>query len=125
MPRKVVPKPFNSGTWSRARYFGFIRSALRLASRKWPPRIEAKIKARRRLKVPGRNKRQKYEYLCSVCGSYFPDKDVEVHHLEPCGKCSDYDDLPGFVRRLLCEAEDLCVICRGCHHCVTQSQKEE
>jgi hypothetical protein len=125
MPRKVE-KPFCGGRWTRARYFGFIRSALRLASRKWPPRIEAKLAARRRIKRPGRSKRQKFEYQCSGCKNWFPDKDVEVHHLEPCGTLGSYDDLPEFVRRLFCEVESLAVVCHQCHkHCLTSRQVEE
>lgn len=121
MARMLVEKPFNSGQWSRARFFGFIRSALRLASRKWPPRIEAKLKARRRLKTPGRSKRQKYEYQCCECGHWYADKEVEVDHIDPCGKLASYDDLPGFVQRLFCEVDKLRVVCRTCHHGITHT----
>lgn len=115
MPRKPVDKPYCSGRWTRARYFGFIRSALRLASRKWPPRIDAKMAARRPIKRPGRSKRQKWEFQCSQCGVWYTDKEVEVHHMEPCGKLAAYDDLPEFVRRLFCEADRLAVVCHQCH----------
>jgi hypothetical protein len=114
-PRKLIPKPFNSGRWSRARFFSFIRSALRLASRKWPPRIDAKVAARRHIKVPGRSKRQKWEYQCSCCLGWYADKEVEVDHIVPAGRLASYDDLPGFVERLFCEADRLRVLCRRCH----------
>lgn len=113
MPRKPVDRPFCGGKWTRARYFGFIRSALRLASRKWPPRVEAKQRVRRRYR--GRNKRQKWEYQCHGCGQWYADKEVEVHHLEPCGKLSDFGDLPDFTRRLFCEADGMVVLCHKCH----------
>jgi len=123
MPRRAIDKPFCSGQWSRARYFGFIRSALRLASRKWPPRIEAKVRARRRIKSPGR-KNQKWEYQCATCGGWFADKQVEVDHIEPCGRLSSYDDLPEFTRRLLCECDKLRVLCHDCHVFLTQDHKK-
>jgi hypothetical protein len=125
MPRKVVEKPFCGGMWTRARYFGFIRSALRLASRKWPPRIAAKIAARRPVKEPT-NKRQRWAYQCSLCGQWHADKDVEVHHLQPCGKLEAYEDLPEFTRRLLCESGGLAVVCLKCHkHCLTSRKEKE
>ena len=83
MARKQVERPFCGSRWTRARFFAFIRSALRLASRKWPPRIDAKVAARRHIKVPGRSKRQKWEFTCSQCGGWFPDKEVEVDHIIP------------------------------------------
>jgi 5-methylcytosine-specific restriction endonuclease McrA len=115
MARQVVEKPFNSGNWSRARFFSFIRSALRLASRKWPPRIEAKVRARRKIQSPGRSKNQKWEFCCASCGEWFPDKEVEVDHIAPAGSLKCYDDLPGFVSRLFCEASGMRVLCRDCH----------
>lgn len=111
--KRRVDRPYAGGTWTRARFFGFLRSALRLASRKWPPRIEAKNAARR--KYTGPNKRQKWEFLCSGCGGWFLGSEVEVDHIEPCGALNDYDDLPGFVRRLFCEAQELRVLCKACH----------
>lgn len=113
MARKQVEKPFNGGRWSRARFFGFIRSQLRLASRKWPPRIAAKNAARR--PYVGENVRQKWEYKCAYCGRWFKGDDVEVDHIEPAGSLKCYDDLPGFVSRLFCEAELLQLLCKDCH----------
>lgn len=121
--KRQVDRPYAGGTWTKARFFGFLRSALRLASRKWPPRIEAKNAARRTYVGP--NKRQKYEYKCAICGDWFQGTEVEVDHIEPCGQLKEYDDLPGFVRRLFCEASELRVLCKSkCHHRLTSCQEE-
>ena len=122
MPRKVE-RPFNGNSWTSARYFGFIRSALRQASRKWPPIHEARKRARRPYK--GRNARQKWEYQCSSCGEWFNGKEVEVDHVVPAGTLRRYEDLPEFVRRLLCEVEELRVVCKQCHQKLTRCQKAE
>lgn len=113
MPRKV-DRPHAGGRWTRARFWGFIRSALRLASRKWPPRAAALVAARR--PYVGPNTRQKWEFRCAVCGGWFAGKDVEVDHVEACGQLRSFDDLPVFCRRLFCEVDGLRVLCkRECH----------
>lgn len=123
MARKAIERPFNGGRWTRARYFGFIRTALRKASVRWPPRIEAKNRYRRQYR--GENKRRKWEYQCSRCGEWFADGEVEIDHLEPCGKLQDYADLPEFVRKLFCEAERLQLLCHFCHQFVTQHKEND
>lgn len=106
-------KEYNNGRWTRARYFGFIRSALRSASRKWQPIHDARKAARRPYHGP--NKRRKWEYQCAVCGKWFAGKEVQVDHIEPVGTLKRYDDLPAFVERLFCEQEGLRVVCKPCH----------
>lgn len=118
MGRKVE-KPFAGQRWSRARFWGFIRSALRLASRKWPPRSDAMRAARRCHR--GTNKRQKWEYQCAQCSKWFKGSEVQVDHIVPCGKLREFDDLPAFVRRLFCEEDNLRVLCKPCHKGVAQN----
>jgi len=101
------------GTWTEARFFGFVRSNLRLLSRKWPPVHAAKNQARRA--YVGENKRQKYEYQCSDCLAYHAGKETQVDHVTPAGSLKRFEDLPDFVSRLLCEAEGFRVLCKPCH----------
>lgn len=99
--------------WTEARFWGFIRSLLRQGSRRWPPIYEAKKEARRPSR--GSNKRQKWEYQCAECKNWFPDKQVEIDHIEEVGTLKNYEDLPGFVERLFCSKDELRVICKECH----------
>jgi hypothetical protein len=69
MIRPQPAKPYANGTWTRARYFAFIRSALRRAYTRWPPVYATRTDARRAHK--GKNKRQKWEYKCASIGSGF------------------------------------------------------
>ena len=115
LPRKSrVPKTRNNGTMTESAFWSYIRSCLRSRSRFWKPIMETK-KAAKRAYEGGINKRQRFEYQCGECLDYFPDKEVEVHHIEPAGSLSCADDLPGFVERLFCEKEGLIVLCRHCH----------
>jgi len=125
-PKKSrVEKPFNNGTMSKAAFFSHIRSTLRNASRWWKPIAEAKKLARRANK--GTNKRLKYEYQCNICKEWFSDKEIAVDHILEAGSLKDYEDLPGFVKRLFCEVDGFQILCdkrsdgkESCHKIKTQ-----
>lgn len=109
-------------TWSEARYFSFIRSALRKAFSKYPVKYKVKAEASRPYKGP--DKRRKKEYQCNVCKKWFADKEVAIDHIEPCGSLKNYDDLPKFVSTLFCESDNLQVICTACHSQKTQEERK-
>lgn len=113
MPRRVE-RLRNGGKWTEARYFGFIRSALRSAFRKWGPKHEAKAAAKVAYNT----------YQCAACDGWFGTKEVEVDHIVPAGSLKCYDDLPGFVERLFCEAQGFQVLCKDCHYHKTQAEKD-
>ena len=117
-----VPKTRNAGTMTESAFWSFIRSALRQKSRWWKPITECKIKARRPYKGP--NKRQKFEYLCNSCKTWFPDKQINVDHIVGAGSLNCGQDLPGFVDRLFCEQDNLQVLCTTCHDHKTKLEKK-
>lgn len=121
MPRQTKLKTRNNGTQTEAAFWGMIRSTLRQKSRWWKPVKACKDKAKR--KYVGDNKRQKWEYKCSKCKSWFADKEIEVDHINPAGSLKCAEDLPGFVERLFCEVDELRVLCKSCHREITNSQK--
>lgn len=109
-----VERTRNSGTWTEARYFSFIRSALRSAFQKWGPKHEAKKLAKR-----GYN-----QYECAHCGEIYGNKDTEVDHIQPAGSLKTYQDLPAFVERMFCEVEGFQVLCKACHQVKTNEERE-
>lgn len=124
MAKKITPrksKPRNAGTMTESAFWSFIRSALRNKSRFWKPILLAKIKARRPYHGP--NKRQKFEYQCNICKQYFPEKDVNVDHIDPVGTLTCANDLPGFIERLFCEVDKLQCLCSTCHNKKTKDEK--
>lgn len=108
-----VEKTRNSGTMTESQFWSMIRSTLRSKSRWWKPILECKQKARR--KYTGENKRQKWEYLCSSCGNYFPEKEISVDHIKAVGTLKSAQDLPEFVENLFCTVENLQCLCDNCH----------
>jgi hypothetical protein len=111
--KKEVERPFGGGMYTNAQFFSLIRSKLRELSRWWPPINQCRIKSRRPYK--GLNKRQKYEYLCNLCGNYFPDKEVSIDHIIPVGTLTKFEDLPEFCKNLFCEVDGLQCVCNICH----------
>lgn len=110
--RVAAVKTRNSGTLTDAAFFQMLRSVLRARTRFWKPIQKARDLVRRPYRGP--NKRQKWEYKCSICENYFNAKEIEVHHTIPAGKLSSFEDLPGFAERLFAE-EGYVVNCKKCH----------
>lgn len=104
--------------WTESRYWSFIRSALRRTFVRWPPNYQARHAARR--PYSGSVKNQKWEYECAMCKKWFPMKGTQLDHINPCGPLRSADDIKGFVERLFCEASGLRVLCKPCHHTITQ-----
>jgi 5-methylcytosine-specific restriction endonuclease McrA len=80
------------------------------------------MKARRPYKGP--NKRQKFEYLCNSCKTWFPDKQINVDHIVGAGSLNCGQDLPGFVDRLFCEQDNLQCLCTDCHDKKTKDERK-
>ena len=116
-----VPRTRAGETWTEARYWQFIRSLLRQGFNRYPPKFQAKKSAERTVK----NKRHKYEYQCAECSGWFKGNEVQVDHIEPAGSLKTYRDLPGFVKRLFCEADNLQVMCKTCHKTKTMEERNE
>lgn len=120
MPKPTPPfPPFPK--WTQARFFSFIRSALRSASQRWPPKQESKKLSRR--PYTGDNPRMKWEYLCSHCGRWVADKECEQNHIVSVGTLTKFEDLPGFVERLFCGVDGFETVCKKCHKEHTQNSK--
>lgn len=125
-PKKGVARtpPFvHYPEWSEAKFWGFVRSGLRAKAMRWPPIYDCLNKAKR--DYDGPNKRQKFEYLCNVCGKYHPKKEISVDHIVPTGTLRSFSDLPGFVERLFCGVEGLQCICDTCHNAKTQQERRD
>lgn len=105
-------EPFlNYTEWTTSRFWSFIRSALRAAYNKYPPKYEALRRARKPVTIG----RQKWAYTCAECKQEFMQKDVQVDHIEPAGTLKEYSDLPEFVRKLFCSVDELQILCSTCH----------
>ena len=108
--------------WSEAQFNSFIRSTLRKASMRWPPKNEVLTKARV----------SRGFYLCNSCKKTVPTtvlqenkrvRNVEVNHKIPVSIPGDWDDWGGFIERLFCDSDGLEVVCKDCHKIHTNNLK--
>lgn len=121
MARKTEPfAPYPE--WTSAKFFAFLRSALRSAWSRYPVKWRVLAKAKRNYK--GKNKNQKYEFLCNSCKKYHKAKEVSVDHIEPAGTLRSYEDLPDFVRKLFVSEDELQVLCKECHAAKTAAERK-
>jgi len=121
MARKLKPRTRNGGSWTEARFWGFLRSGVRGISVRWRPIQKAKEDSRRSYSGP--DKRRKWEYQCSGCGQWHAGKSVKVDHVVPCGSLRSWDDLAVFCERLFCEQDGLQVLCLSCHSRKNDSER--
>ena len=120
MPKQLVKRTRAGGTWTEARYWQYIRSLLRRATIGYPVIQQVKKAASKVVK----GKRHKYEYKCNKCKKWKMGKEVAVDHIQPAGSLKNYADLPGFVERLFCEADNLQVLCHSCHDVKTKEDRD-
>ena len=113
----------NGGKWTEARFNTFVRSALRAAFRKWPPKFDVLKKARTSARINPASGRMAMHYKCALCGTDFPMKGIQVDHIKPVvpKNFTTWDD---FINRLYCEKKGLQVLCKPCHKTKTAKERE-
>lgn len=119
-----MAKKRNNGQWTEARYESFIKSALRRASVRWPPRYQTLKEAFVGKKVNKETGRQAMHYECAKCKGHFPAKQVEVNHKEPIVPVTGFDSWDGVISRMFCEKDKLEVLCKPCHKLITKEEND-
>lgn len=128
MSDKQYPTPWLSfpDIWkNKAAWFTWLRGLLRRGWNKSPVKIEYLKENRYKIKNPAKKgKREIWGADCEVCGDTFPMKDIQVDHKVEAGSLRDFEDIEGFVIRLLaCDKGDLQLVCKPCHTIITHSQR--
>ena len=118
-------KTRNGGEWTEARYTSFIKSALRGASQRWPPKYKTLNEASVGKKINKSSGRMANHFKCNSCLGEFPQKEVEVNHITPVVPVSGFDSWDGVIERMFCEKEGLEVLCKPCHKEHTQKENKE
>ncbi len=117
---------FNGGSWTQARFNSFITSALRAASRRWPPKYETLNDSCVGAYTNVKTGRLAKHYKCAACKDAFPAKDVQVDHINPI-----IDPSTGFIswdlkiEALFCEKDGLQTLCSTCHKEKTTEERKQ
>lgn len=118
-------KPRNGGTWTEARFNSFVKSALRSASQRWPPKYTVLNEACVGQKINPKSGRLAKFYTCAKCQDDYIAKDVQVNHISPVIPVTGFDSWNGVIERIFCEKEGLEVVCIPCHKNITEEENQE
>lgn len=114
-------KVYNNGLWTEGRFNSFITSALRSASRRWPPKYTVLNEAKTEKKTNSKTGRIAQHFVCASCLVDYPAKEVQVDHITPIGYDKSWDE---FINGLFCERENLQVLCKVCHAVKTKQERK-
>jgi len=122
----LVDKKRNGGEWTDARFRSFVTSALRAASRRWPPKYKALKEAFVGRKENKKTGKLAMHYKCAKCKKHFVAIDVQVDHIYPVVDPKiGFIGWDSFIDRIFCEIENLQVLCKPCHKVKTEEEKAE
>lgn len=121
----MTVKRYNSGQWTESRFNSFIKSALRSASVRWPPRYETLADAYVGTIKNVKTGRMAKHYQCNCCKNAFPAKDVQVNHITPVVPVDGFDSWDAVIARMYCEKDGLEVLCIPCHKGVTLRENND
>lgn len=122
----MTDKKRNGGEWTEARFKSFVTSALRAASRRWPPKYAALKAAFVGRKVNAKTGKQAMHYKCAECKQHFVAADVQVDHIKPVvDPKKGFTTWDNFIERMFCEADNLQVLCKPDHKVKTDQEKAE
>lgn len=111
--------------WSKARKRAFIVAVLRSGTRRWPPKYNTLNAAKTEKKKNKATGRMAQHYRCNACGDDFPQKEVQVDHIQPVVDPKvGFKDWNTFIRRLFCDEDNLQVLCKVCHKDKTKKEQE-
>lgn len=112
----------NGGEWSESKFQSFIKSALRSASQRWPPKYAVLKDAFVGVEVNTKTGRKAKHYKCSYCGCHTPSSNCVVDHINPVVPVTGFISWDNVIENLFCEKEGLQVLCKECHAVKTKEE---
>jgi len=115
----------NNNQWTDARFNSFIKSALRAASSRWPPKYTVLKEAATEKKINWKTGRLAQHYKCASCNKEFPLKEVQLDHIEPViNPITGFISWDAVITRMFCEKDGFQVVCIPCHKVKTDQEKQ-
>jgi hypothetical protein len=108
-------------TKTEAEFWAFILSALRKATKYWKPKM-VKLEEGRRPSQSS-NKRLKWEFSCESCKGWFPQSEIEIDHIIPCGGINGLDKVCNWIIKAFVEIEGFQRLCTTCHAEKTRGER--
>lgn len=126
MATRNTVKPFNGGAWTASRMASFIKSVIRMGSRKWPQKYEALNRALIGKRLDPRTGKMSNRYKCAGCNNLFKATEVQVDHIDPVVSVEDgFIDWNEYIMRMYCEADGFQILCSECHGVKTENERKQ
>lgn len=115
------------GLWTEAKFMGFIKGAIRGATRRWPPKTQALKEAwvERGVYMCVGYKRRWHHVPVSIKVGGKRVRNVAVDHINPvvCPEAgfTTWDDM---IDRMFVEADGFQVLCKSCHDKKTGDERK-
>ena len=122
--QKILPTRCG-GTWSDAKYNSFIKSALRTASVRWPPRYQCLHDAFVERGINPSTGRLAKLYKCCKCKGIFTQANIEINHITPVVPLEGFSSWDALIERLFCEKDGLEAVCKPCHKLITAGENKQ
>ena len=138
MANKEPKQVWGEGTpWrSQTEFYTYLRGCLRKAWVRHPCKINKIQKVRfkgDRLDSKGKvmldkktgKPKQVWHCECEICKHRGPMKDFQVDHIIPAGSLIHFEDIPGFIERLIfVNEDDLRIVCKTCNSTLAYADKQ-
>lgn len=130
MAKQTVPRTRAGGMWTEARFHSFIKSALRSASMRWPPKSAAKKEARTKrgwYQCAG-YKRRAHEVPATLPPPPGRKRRIDnavVDHIIPVIGPEGFVSWDETISRMFVEKGGLQILCHECHSRKTQEERED
>lgn len=98
---------------------------LRNHSRIWPPKKQARMAAKRKIRdgfFKNGNPRFCVKFECAICHGLFDIKQTQMDHILPVVDITGFTTWDEFITSLFCEAAGYQCLCEACHIKKTQEE---
>ena len=114
----------NGGEWTESKFHSFIKSALRAASSRWPPKYKCLSEAFVDKRITIKTGREGKQYRCNACKGIFPTSEVQVDHIIPVVPVTGFTNWDEVINLMFCEKDGFQVLCKPCHNKKTAEERQ-
>lgn len=111
---------------TRSEFYVWLRGLLRRGWSKHPLKVNKMRDARFKVDKVFKNGKiaKVWHCKCELCSKTGPQKEFEVDHIVPAGSLRCFQDIEGFIKRLLfVKEDDLRILCKECNATLAYSEK--
>jgi hypothetical protein len=130
--KRELPKPWliEGNPWkTEAKFLAWVRGVLRKGWSRHPIKVMYLQAKRKRIANPSEKSAKRFPEIwaltCAQCGHDFPQKDIEVDHIDAAGGFKALSQLGEWAERLyLVDFDSIRAVCKPCHKIKSYAERE-